>query len=64
MTYFKIKKAADQRKRIDGSIYVANELYTLKEKEKYNIPVAYYDTIEISKSKIYFMFGARFAMEK
>ena len=36
MTYFKIKKAADQRKRIDGSIYVANELYTPKEKEKYN----------------------------
>lgn len=64
MTYFKIKKAADQRKRIDGSIYVANELYTLKEKEKYNIPVAYYDTVEIPKSKIYFMFGARFAMEK
>lgn len=64
MTYFKIKKAADQRKRIDGSIYVANELYTLKEKEKYNIPVAYYDAIEIPKSKIYFMFGARFAMEK
>lgn len=63
MTYFKIKATADQRKRSDGSIYIANELYTPKEKEKYNIPIAYYDTIEIPKSKTFFMFGARFAME-
>ena len=64
MTYFKIKKSADQLKRKDGSIYIANELYTTKEKEKYNIPVAYYDVIEMPKSKIYFSFGVRFAMEK
>ena len=64
MTYFKIKKSADQRKRIDNSIFIANELYTPKEKEKYNIPESYYDVISIPKSKIYFMFGARFAMEK
>ena len=64
MTYFKIKKSADQRKRADGSIFIVNELYTKREKEKYNIPNSYYDEIILPKSKIYFCFGARFAMEK
>lgn len=61
MKYYKIKREYDNRKRKDGSVYIANELYTEKEKEKYNIPLNYCDIVEISKKKIYFFFGARFS---
>jgi hypothetical protein len=61
MKYYKIKKENDNRRRKDGSIYVANELYTEKEKEKYNIPEDYCDVIEISKRNVFFCFGARFS---
>ena len=61
MKYYKIKAEHDNRRRKDGSIYVANELYTEKEKEKYNIPLNYYDVVEISKRNVYFFFGARFS---
>lgn len=64
MTYYKIKPSADQRRRKDGSIYIANELYTPKEAEKHNTPAAYYDIVNVSRKATYWMFGARFAMEK
>ncbi len=63
MKYFKVKKNADQKRRKDGSIYIANELYTPKEAEKYNINPDYCDIVEISQRKTYWCFGARFAME-
>lgn len=60
MKYYQIKKEYDNKKRIDGSIFVENELYTEKEKTKYNIPENYYNVVEVSKRNIYFFFGARF----
>lgn len=61
MKYFKVKAKADQHRRSDGSIYIANELYTAKEVEKLHINTALCDEVEISKNKTYFFFGARFA---
>ncbi len=49
------------KKRKDGSIFVANELYTESEAKKYNIPTNYYESINIPKNQVYFFFGARFA---
>ena len=60
MKYYKIKKEYDNKKRSDGSILIANELYTEKEKEKYNIPTLCCEVVEVSKKKVYWFFGARF----
>lgn len=60
MKYYRIKEEHDNKKRIDGSILVGNELYTEKEVEKYHIPISYCDIIEVSRKKTYFFFGARF----
>ena len=61
MKYLKVKPSADQRRRKDGSIYVANELYTEKEAEKLGINPALCDPVEVSRKKTYFFFGCRFA---
>lgn len=61
MKYLKVKPEADQKRRQDGSIYVANELYTEKEAEKLNLNKALMDAVEVSKKSVYFFFGARFA---
>lgn len=47
---------------IDGE-YVKNELYTARELKKYIGGFTICEAVEIPKSKIYFFFGARFAME-
>ena len=68
MTYYKVKKSADQtRKNVNKTdILVANELYTKKELEKF-APVQsvyvknYFDEVQVSKNKTYFFFGARFS---
>lgn len=60
MKYYKIKEEIDNKRRNDGSIFVANELYTEREKKKYNIPESYYDIVKISRKRTYFFFGARF----
>lgn len=73
MKYYKVKANFDQL-RIDGngSFLVANELYTKVEVEKlrkkyehlnrkaYNFD-SIFDVVEISKHKIYWFFGTRFA---
>ena len=61
MKYYKIKEECDNKRRSDGSILIKNELYTEKEKEKFNIPNNFCEVVEISKNKIYWFFGARFA---
>lgn len=61
MKYYRIKKEHDNRRRLDGSILIGNELYTEKELNKYKIPEAYCNIVEISKKKVYFFFGARFS---
>ena len=68
MIYYKVKPLADQvRKNVNKvDILIANELYTIKELEKFAkvttvFVSSYFDKIEISSRKTYFMFGARFA---
>ena len=60
MIYYKIKPEFDNKRRSDGSILVSNELYTEREMTKYGINHNATVKIEIPKSKVYFMFGARF----
>ena len=61
MLYYRITADADQRPRRDGSILVENELYTPEEIERYRIKPQFYEAVEVSKDKVYYMFGARFA---
>ncbi len=61
MLYYKVKADADNKKRLDGSIYIANELYTPKEIEKLKLNKAFLQPVEVSKNRVYFFFGARFA---
>lgn len=75
MLYMKVKPAADQfviNKKFD--ILIANELYTIKEFEKIRYEFLKiggsttvlkdkFELVNISRKKIYFFFGARFAME-
>ena len=70
MLYYKVKSEYDNTTRwkfhkgggleMDG-IYIKNELYTAKELKKYLGYAKIVEPVEIPKSKIYFMFGARFA---
>lgn len=70
MVYYRVKSENDNKRRykfhrgggleIDG-IYVANELYTAKEIEKYLGGVTMCEKVNISKNKTYFFFGARFS---
>ena len=60
MIYYKILPKFDQTRRKDGSILVANEIYTKKEVLKYNINPIHFFEVQISKFKTYFFFGARF----
>lgn len=60
MLYYKVKPGFDQTKRRDGSILIANELYTPREKERFNISDKAVDPVQVSKHSVYFFFGARF----
>lgn len=60
MKYYKVKPEADNKKRLDGDIYVANELYTPAEAKRYNLNMDYVDAVEVSKRRVYWFFGARF----
>ena len=64
MLYYKISPGFDQKKRCDGSILIANELYTPQEKERFNISDKAVDPVQVSERSIYFFFGARFGGEK
>ena len=61
MKYYKVKPEYDNKRRNDNNIYVANELYTEKEVEKYHINKSYCDIVNIPKNETYFFFGVRFA---
>lgn len=76
MTYYRVKPECDQKpriknhrlkiKRVQDGIFVANELYTAGELDKFYIPVEQvYDIVEpvqIPKNKVYWSFGCRFAI--
>lgn len=60
MKYYKVKPEADNKKRPDGNIYVADELYTPAEAKRYKLNMDYMDAVNVSKRCIYWCFGARF----
>lgn len=61
MIYYRVKPEFDQKRRKDGSFLVAHELYTAHEKSRLHIPEAMLEAVNISRKKVYFAFGARFA---
>lgn len=69
MTYYRVKPQYDNKTRykysyhgqgVPDGIIIGNELYTPKEFEKLAMCPAWFDIVEIPKSRIYFFFGARF----
>lgn len=76
MRYYRVKPAYDQQPRIknhkykikrkmDG-IFVANELYTAGELDKFYLTMeqeSWFERVIIPKNKVYWFFGCRFAME-
>lgn len=70
MLYYRVKPQYDNKKRYsrnyhgqvvaDGSILIANELYTPCEFAKLANCPAWFEKVNISKKNIYFFFGARF----
>ena len=65
MIYYRVRKEYDQTpknpKLRDGSILVANELYTKAEKSKLShIPAKAFTKVRIKKTCTYWFFGARF----
>ena len=63
MKYYKVKQEADQKRRKDGSIYIADELYTEKEAEKLKLNTNFMNLVNVNKNSTYFFFGARFQEE-
>lgn len=77
MNYYRVKPEYDQKQRIknhkytikrkpDG-IYVANELYTPGELEKFYLTPAqenWFEQVVIPKNKVYWFFGCRFEMKE
>ena len=72
MTYYRVKPEYDNRSNYryvgnsnlkikrDG-ILIANELYTPRERERLSVKDCVFDRVEISRKKVYWFFGARFA---
>ena len=65
MKYYKVKPEHDNKKQFNkrgkyAGFYIANELYTEKEVEKHNLNKAFLELVEVSKKKVYWLFGARF----
>lgn len=70
MTYFRVKPQYDNAPRYiinrrgqrarDG-ILIGNELLTACERSKINCTDAAFERVNVSKNRIYFFFGARFA---
>ena len=69
MLYYKVKPEYDNKTRykwnnhgqgVADSILIANELYTPGEFRKIANCQAWFTTVEISRKKTYFYFGARF----
>ena len=81
MVYYRVRPECDQKpriklkksgryayKRVRDGIFVANELYTCGEIEKFDIPWdKLYDIVErvvIKKTEVYWFFGSRFEYGK
>lgn len=75
MKYYRVKAEYDNLQQYNGKkvlfegIWIGKELYTKTELNRLVqrgvfVHPKYFDEINISKSKIYWLFGARFAMEE
>lgn len=64
MKYFKVKPEFDNKPRSDGSILVANELYTEHEVQKFKIPENRLGIVEVSPRDTVVFFGARFQVKR
>ena len=78
MVYYRVRPECDQKprikysryahKRVKDGVFVANELYTCGELEKFYIPWdKVYDIVErvvIKKTEVYWFFGSRFEYGK
>ena len=60
MEFYKVKRNFDGWDLDKGLSLIANELFTLNERVKHNIAIEYFDIVNISKFKTYWLFGARF----
>ena len=61
MIYYRVNKNGADKYIFNCKIcLLKNEIYTEKEREKYNIPFSYVEKVNISKKNIYWFFGARF----
>ena len=64
MKYYKVDPRYDGKNRNshvnDGSIYIANELYTLREVQKLKLNLTFMEEKEIYPKNTYRFFGARF----
>ena len=63
MIYYRVKSQFDNCRRPDGSIWIANELYTQTELVRFKANPHIFDCVEVSKHKTYWLFGARFASQ-
>jgi hypothetical protein len=62
MIYYKVPEKMDQKRTANGTIFVKNELLTKKQLDKMGGNPEQFEKVEISQRKIYWFFGARFAM--
>lgn len=58
MLFYKTKKEYDNF-YFNNSFLIENELLTDKERIKKNLPFLFFDIVDVSKKKTYFIFGIR-----
>lgn len=71
MIYYRVKRNYDDYDLVDRKllkkcrlkVLVKDELYTLKEIEKNDIPLETLEKIEIKRTRTFYFFGARFEDE-
>ena len=64
MTYYKVKSQYDQKRVKGGYFLIDGELYTECETKKYGIRPEWVDKVEIKKTLVGFIFGARMTLAK
>ena len=60
MRYYRVKREYGDRMSSPRWSVIANELYTESEVKRRRIPMQFLKPVDVPKSKIYTLFGARF----
>ena len=60
MIFYQVKPEHDNKKRGDGGIYIADELYTIKEAHQKLVNFDYVVKVDILQKDTFCSFGARF----